>query len=45
MTLADITHAGGNVPLGGQPADVKLLAAAAPPAAPYSCDGKFLPMR
>jgi polygalacturonase len=44
MKLADITHAGGNLPLGGVPADVKLLAAAAP-AAPYSCDGKFVPMR
>jgi len=46
VKLADITHAGGNLPLAGQPGDVKLLAAAAPsPGAPYSCAGKFVPMR
>lgn len=46
MKLADITHAGGNLPLDGQPHDVALLAAAAPAqAGPYSCDGKFVPMR
>jgi polygalacturonase len=44
MKLADITHAGGNIPLGGQPGDVKFVDAAAP-LAPYDCDGKFVPMR
>src|SRR5205085_1614654 len=38
MKLADITHAGGNLPLDGQPHDVALLAAVAPAqAGPYSC--------
>jgi polygalacturonase len=46
LKFADITHAGGNLPLAGQSADVSLLAgAAAGPIAPYSCAGKFVPMR
>lgn len=46
MKLADITHASSNIPLGGQPGDVRLLAAAvSAPVALYNCDGKFLPMR
>lgn len=46
MKLADITHAGGNIPLGGQPADVNFLdAAVSAPATQYSCEGRFVPMR
>lgn len=44
MKFADITHAGGNLPLSGQPGDVKFVAAVGA-AAPYGCDGKFVPMR
>jgi polygalacturonase len=43
--LADIAVAGGNLPLAGQPADIKLSAAAGTPSQPYSCDGRFVPMR
>ncbi len=45
MKLADIIHGGGNIPMPGQPADVKFEAAAPAKVAPYSCDGKFVPMR
>lgn len=45
IKLADISNAGTSIPLAGVPGDVKVIAAAMPPAAPYSCEGKFVPMR
>jgi polygalacturonase len=48
LKLADITNGGTNLPLekAAEGNDVKVTAAAGKPVAkPYSCDGKFLPMR
>ncbi len=48
LKLADITSGGTNLPLtkAAEGNDVKVtLAGGAPVAKPYSCDGKFLPMR
>lgn len=46
VRLADIADAGTNIPLAGLNGDVKVVAAAtAPAASPYSCEGKFVPMR
>jgi polygalacturonase len=45
MKLADLAVAGTNIPLAGVPKDVKVSSAASAAAAPYNCDGKFVPMR
>jgi polygalacturonase len=43
--LADITAAGTSIPMTGLPGDVKVIGADMASVAPYSCDGKFVPMR
>ncbi|MES2152460.1 MAG: glycosyl hydrolase family 28 protein [Pseudomonadota bacterium] len=46
MKLADIANAGTNIPMGSLAQDVKVRALGMPVSAtPYSCAGKFVPMR